>query len=416
MTGIKGYPDQKKAGDGAAQFATINPVREQQQALDVLAHIFHQSIANDAAETGSTARIIKATAHAVLVGDLISFKTGSLDTREYRVAAIPDVDHFTLAEEAAAAPANGDQFEVLRPKAPAVDEDGALAVGATFSLPYSGTPGVAAPAEAAFVGGVDTNGDMQGVAVDTDGQLQVDVLSSALPSGAATAAKQDTGNTSLDSIDTKLTSQATAANQTTEIAAIGTMSAKLPSALGQTTMADSMSVAIASDQSAVPVANFPTTVDTDSGAAGASTPRAVLATRHEAVATPLAATLSSGSAAVDYNAGAASANTLRTAVAATNIGYTAKGKISGASLTGSYATLLNPTSDLRILAILNSCDNTIMVSLDGGSTDSFELEAGESVILDLAANGLKFDNAVNVSAKHAGAAPTAGSVRASGVG
>lgn len=43
------------------------------------------------------------------------------------------------------------------------------------------------------------------IKTDSDGNLQVDVLSSALPSGAATEAKQDTGNTSLSSIDTKLT-------------------------------------------------------------------------------------------------------------------------------------------------------------------------------------------------------------------
>lgn len=51
--------------------------------------------------------------------------------------------------------------------------------------------------------------------------LKVRVVSSpagALPTGAATAARQDTGNTSLSSIDTKLTSQATAAKQDTLLA------------------------------------------------------------------------------------------------------------------------------------------------------------------------------------------------------
>lgn len=48
--------------------------------------------------------------------------------------------------------------------------------------------------------------------------LQVSIAASALPTGGATAAKQDTGNTSLGSIDTKLTSQATAANQASELA------------------------------------------------------------------------------------------------------------------------------------------------------------------------------------------------------
>jgi hypothetical protein len=40
---------------------------------------------------------------------------------------------------------------------------------------------------------------------DANGELQVDVLSSALPSGASTSALQTTGNSSLSSIDTKLT-------------------------------------------------------------------------------------------------------------------------------------------------------------------------------------------------------------------
>ena len=58
----------------------------------------------------------------------------------------------------------------------------------------------------------------------------------------------------------------------------------------------------------------------------------------------------------------------------------------------------------------------ILVSLDGGTTDSLELEAGESCTIDLATNGLKFDNTVNISAKHGGAAPTTGTIRATGIG
>lgn len=46
-------------------------------------------------------------------------------------------------------------------------------------------------------------------AIDTE--MQVDIVSSALPSGAATAAKQDTGNTSLASIDGKITAVNTGA-------------------------------------------------------------------------------------------------------------------------------------------------------------------------------------------------------------
>jgi hypothetical protein len=49
-----------------------------------------------------------------------------------------------------------------------------------------------------------SDGEPKGVAVNDDGELIVNADSSALPTGAATSAKQDTGNTSLSSIDGKL--------------------------------------------------------------------------------------------------------------------------------------------------------------------------------------------------------------------
>lgn len=70
---------------------------------------------------------------------------------------------------------------------------GALPVdlqGGSIAIDFSGPTGDPVPADAGFVGGVDGSGDLRGLSVDTDGQLQVDVLSSALPNGAATAAKQ----------------------------------------------------------------------------------------------------------------------------------------------------------------------------------------------------------------------------------
>jgi len=108
-----------------------------------------------------------------------------------------------------------------------------------------------------------------------------------LPTGAATSALQTTGNNSLSSIDTKIPG------------------------LGQALMAASIPVVIASNQSAIPVtgtfyqatqpisgtvavSNFPTTVDTNTGAATANTIRNVLATRHETNTTPLALRESDG--------------------------------------------------------------------------------------------------------------------------
>lgn len=101
--------------------------------------------------------------------------------------------------------------------------------------------------------------------------------------GFATSAKQDTLQTSVSSLDTKapalgqalaagsvpivltasqltiltppaaITGFATAANQTTELASLASIDAGTPAALGQTTMSASMPVAIASNQSNLPV-------------------------------------------------------------------------------------------------------------------------------------------------------------------
>ena len=53
-----------------------------------------------------------------------------------------------------------------------------------------GTDGSAGPAKTLSVGGTESGGNIQELRVDSDGHLQVDALSSALPSGAATAANQ----------------------------------------------------------------------------------------------------------------------------------------------------------------------------------------------------------------------------------
>lgn len=84
----------------------------------------------------------------------------------------------------------------------------------TLSTTTAVTDGqTAAGTEAAeIIAGLANNGTYQHVAVETDGRVQVsdgggslsvDVAALPLPSGAATSAKQDTGNTSLGNLDTK---------------------------------------------------------------------------------------------------------------------------------------------------------------------------------------------------------------------
>jgi hypothetical protein len=82
-----------------------------------------------------------------------------------------------------------------------------------------------------------------------------------LPTGASTSALQTTGNTSLSNIDTSTsaigakTDAKNAATDTTSVSVVALLKelSSLAQVLGQTTMSASTAVAIASDQSAVPV-------------------------------------------------------------------------------------------------------------------------------------------------------------------
>lgn len=88
-------------------------------------------------------------------------------------------------------------------------------------------------------------------------EVQVDVITSALPSGAATEATLSAAEIHLGAIDTATSSiqsnVATSALQTSGNTTLTAISGKLPAALGQDIMNDSLSVVIASDQSSIPV-------------------------------------------------------------------------------------------------------------------------------------------------------------------
>ncbi len=100
----------------------------------------------------------------------------------------------------------------------------------TVVLSSEGPNGDPAPADSIQVGGKDDSGDLQPLHVDAQGNLQVDVLTSPLPTNAATAT-----------------------NQVLQLAQETAISGKLPATLGQKASAASLAVVIASDQSAVPV-------------------------------------------------------------------------------------------------------------------------------------------------------------------
>lgn len=112
----------------------------------------------------------------------------------------------------------------------------------TASNPSVGLNGAPAPLSSTLVAGTDGT-NLVPVAVNASGAL-------ALPQGAATAAKQDTGNASLSSIDSKV---ATAANQTTANSSLSSIDAKLSNASQKTQIVDGSGNVIGSTSNALNV-------------------------------------------------------------------------------------------------------------------------------------------------------------------
>lgn len=98
-------------------------------------------------------------------------------------------------------------------------------------------------------------------------------------------------------------------------------------------------------------------------------------------------------------------------IASTAVATTARGKITAASLTGSYATLLTMGGDARALILSNSTDQPVLISLDNATTDSIELEAGEVNAIDYYALGFVLTSST-IKAKYVSTPPSIGSVRA----
>jgi len=146
---VKGYPDQTKLDEGNPQFATVNPVRLQQNGLDVVAHAYVFAVGTDAAEAGSTNHVIVATAHAAYRGDVIRWTSGDLDGFEFKVASTT-ADTITLVEEMPESPDAADTFAIMRHRFAAVSSDGSIPLAIEFAstlypvtsirIEHSGTP------------------------------------------------------------------------------------------------------------------------------------------------------------------------------------------------------------------------------------------------------------------------------------
>ena len=160
------------------------------------------------------------TSTTAKVGDIYRAETATTSVMVYKEYSIiaASTNSFTIASKDL--PVLGDTFYVLGPVTHRVGNDGALAVtvagGATEAKQDTqitslqllddavATTGAAITAKGFAVSGTDgTNARV--LKTDSSGELQVDVLSSALPSGAATSALQSSIASTLDaSINTLL--------------------------------------------------------------------------------------------------------------------------------------------------------------------------------------------------------------------
>ena len=199
MSTPKGYSSQEKDDRLSAQFSTVEPVRELQNGLSVLAHQFVYEVDAGSFDAGCTTSVLQASGHPAKAGDVIRFTSGVLSGQEVKVWEVTS-NTITLAETLAAAPAAGDTGQILRHKYPTVEPTGELKVSGVFSEVATAADGGALPAVVKVIGGYD-GAAVQVIKTDAAGELQVDVLSSALPTGAATSAAQTDGTQKTKIVD-----------------------------------------------------------------------------------------------------------------------------------------------------------------------------------------------------------------------
>lgn len=241
----------------------------------------------------------------------------------------------------------------------------------TTTFPSAGPTGSAVPAQADYQG-LNNGGTLIGAIGDSSGRTIVAGAGTAgTPAGGVLTVQGVTSMTPLlvnGSGSTQPVSGTVTANQGTANAtpwtmtgtgAAGTAATGVLTVQGITSMTPLLVNGSGSTQpvsGTVAVSNFPSTVDTNSGAAGASTIRFVTATRSEAVATPLAAQLSNGTTAIAYGTGADSTATLRATLStrAESVTTPLAAQLSNGSAAIAYGSGATGTTVLRVVNATDS--------------------------------------------------------------
>lgn len=297
MSAIRGYPSQQKLERTQIQFVTVEPVHKEQNGASVVAHQYVYEVGSDVTEAGSTAGKIVATAHAAMEGDVVRLTSGAQSGKEIKVVSVI-ADEIILAEDLPAPIADGVTFDILRHKYPLVEEDGRVKISGSFTTSEQAVaePGDPMPTDVKVVGGDDA-GTTRAIAVNSSGHLQVDVLTAPTPVGASTYAAQTDGSqksqivdaagdiadvkllsVNLEGTDKGLVTNTVIHGETTglgggyvdvKVTPSGALNTESTIAgldagiLGQDTMANSLPVVIASDQTAIPVSMAAAPLPTD---------------------------------------------------------------------------------------------------------------------------------------------------------
>lgn len=220
MSTPKGYSTQEKDDRLSAQFTTVEPVREKQLGLSVIAHQFvYQVDPNVVCQAGTDAtQIVAPVGHPVLKGDVLLILSTGQEVRVWEVSG----QIITLAETLDVAPVPTDIVACYRNKYPLVDASGQLQT--TFNEEAVAGSGDPLPIKVKVIGGYDYGtAHVYPVAVDGAGAVMTNVTTSVLPTDAATettlqtlATEATVSTLALESTVQTLATEATVATLATE--------------------------------------------------------------------------------------------------------------------------------------------------------------------------------------------------------
>jgi hypothetical protein len=215
-------------------------------------------------------------------------------------------------------------------------------------------------------------------------------LTVGLPTGASTAAKQDTGNTSIASIDTKTP------------------------ALGQALAAASVPVVLTAAQltTLTPLSTVAATQSGTWNVGTVTTVTTVSAVTAITNALPAGSNII-GNVRIDQTTPGTTNGVVVNTLApqtVTTAAWQAEGAVAFGSITSGYVTALTPSAATKILIFRNNTNAAVSVSLDAGSTTHFTFDPGDATCIDYQNNAL-VSTTTAIQVKYAVGAPTSGSFR-----